>query len=284
MLSDLFPNASNEEDKFVQFQAEPEENLDQMPPADDLDEDMDERERMEEHDHMHAEGIEMLGKVWDMEAWLSASPMAGSFAFLLMSGLKTFAIVNNKFRFKSSDYVWLPGVAYETDAAKQKDATNYLKLADDISSYGQLVLFGAGFILQLLSTFGIAANINYLWWTMGVCLGGFALHLTSLLLLAMGVEKGYEKGKDASYKAAIRDEFASWAVAAMTMAGSYDAWMAGIWEGLSQEERDAWIEQVEADFAAKEEEMEALNADAEEKAEDDEEAADEEAAADEEEM
>ena len=223
----MFPNASYEEDKFVQFQEEVEE-VDLIQAEDDLADDEPKGKRA----LVDAEGIDMIGKVWDMQAWLSASPIAGSIAYLMLSGLKTFAIVNNKFRFKSSDAAWKQGIAYEKDATKAKDATNYLKLANDISSYGQLALFGGGFILQLLSTFGIAASINYLWWTMGVCLGGFVLHLTTIVILALGVEKSYTVGAG-DYNAALRDEFASWAGAAMTIAGSYDAWMAGIWEGLS---------------------------------------------------
>jgi hypothetical protein len=43
-------------------------------------------------------------------------------------------------------------------------ATNYVELSQMLENYGGLAIMGPAFVLQLLSIFGIAVDINAMWW------------------------------------------------------------------------------------------------------------------------
>ena len=56
--------------------------------------------------------------------------------------------------------------------------TNWFGLAANIKYYGMIVLFGVGFVTQLLDLFGIGTMINLYWW--GWAMGTFGMLLSGV--------------------------------------------------------------------------------------------------------
>ena len=59
---------------------------------------------------------------------------------------------------------------------------NYWKLANYLAGYGLLSLYGLCSLTQLLSTFGIAAELNIIVWWFGLGLLGFLLVTVAAVL------------------------------------------------------------------------------------------------------
>lgn len=101
------------------------------------------------------------------------NPMAGQIAYLLTNLFIVGELSMTTFR-------WGMGDQYDTHwtAATTADtgntvfsATNWLKNLDMIARYGSLTLFGIPLITQILSTAGIAADVNVMVWSYVLGLG-----------------------------------------------------------------------------------------------------------------
>lgn len=65
-------------------------------------------------------------------------------------------------------------------------------MADNILHYGTLAIMGPALILQILSSFGIAASVNYMWWTLVVCYGTMVVHGASFVFNLMAYDRDWK--------------------------------------------------------------------------------------------
>merc|ERR1712051_807058 len=79
--------------------------------------------------------------------------------------------------------------------------TNYWKLANLIHGYGGLAILGSAYIFQLLATFGIAKNLNYLIWYYGVGLVGVLYDNVYLVLMYLAYNAAHAKLTDNTHRA-----------------------------------------------------------------------------------
>ena len=71
-------------------------------------------------------------------------------------------------------------------------ATNFWKLANMIHGYGGLAILGTAYLFQLLATFGIAKNLNYLIWYYLVGFGGMLFDNTYMVLLYLAYDAAHK--------------------------------------------------------------------------------------------
>ena len=91
----------------------------------------------------------------------------GTFAMVAL--FQTLTQVFQLTRYRTQDWTAGSGSFYDQWATSGNlPTTNWWQRANQIFMYGKIVLFGPGFILQLLASVGILADINELYWLTGI--------------------------------------------------------------------------------------------------------------------
>ena len=133
--------------------------------------------------------------------------------------------------------------------------TDWFKIGDLIQRYAALTYFGIGWILQLLSIFGIAIPINGMYWVIG---GGFWVLATAIAFVFKYI--AYEEAYTNTDTLALMLSAGTANVAVPTemyySAGNfvflvsslymnYDNWMWGLYENMDQEMKKSYMDMLQ---------------------------------------
>ena len=171
-------------------------------------------------------------------------PMSGQITFTLVALSTAVMSALDLFRYRPADTFYVASDAYST--------TNWWKYANEIQSYGSLVIGSVAFIFQILSIFGIAADINIMVWMYLVLAGGMIVGGTASILRFYAYELAWSAGEDGNAAAnamVIREEMVE--VTAMETATTFALWTEGAnwWYAqmmaLPEEKRDMYMEEKE---------------------------------------
>ena len=179
---------------------------------------------------------------------VSASPMAGQLWYLFIA---TNAVVTSSlylFRYSTTTNYYAKFLA---DPA----STDWFKIGDKIQSYAQLAYFGIGWILQLLSIFGIAIPITGMYWVIG---GG--VWVLATFIAAVFKYIAYEEAYTNTETLALLVTAGTANIAVPTemyySAGNfvflvsslymnYDNWMWGLYENMDQEMKESYMDMLQ---------------------------------------
>lgn len=147
------------------------------------------------------------------------------------------------------------------------------KMGYTIHVWATLVIFGAAFITQLLSIFGIAVGINLMVWHYGVFMAGGLVAMVSNFMWLFAYNKGYSVAADETsdgtastdagyawaYKKAAEKQLV-WASVkesslVLEIISHYAEWMHGQIMALPEEERMEILEEAEGKKGEKGEKM-----------------------------
>ena len=98
----------------------------------------------------------------------------------------------SQFRYRG-DSIWTTGASGDTDFYTNNvtsDTDSGLwKISNLIKNYSKIVIYGAGFILQILAIFGIAQTINDKFWVYGVFVESISIDLIYTLIAGYAAQK-----------------------------------------------------------------------------------------------
>jgi hypothetical protein len=131
--------------------------------------------------------------------------MSGQIKYTLIAiSVLTWAALDT-FRYRTGTY-W---DAYVTLSETVYPSVNYFTLGNLISGYGTMAIFGVATITQLLSNFGILADINLMVWVYGVFMGATALGGVTQLLNFFAMNLAYNMQEDSSSTSAEKSAAAA---------------------------------------------------------------------------
>lgn len=117
--------------------------------------------------------------------------MAGQIGYLTIAMLNLSYPIFSQFKIRADiDTVGFYDV-YDALLTAISGGTNYVKIADLIMDYGAMSIWGAAFITQTLSLFGIATDINMMVWDYGVMYGLFYITFTYVVMQLLSLFKHY---------------------------------------------------------------------------------------------
>ena len=180
----------------------------------------------------------------DMQEWMmdQANPLMGQVTFLLVSALLVTRYSLGLFRYRMDSAYYTPGEALAD--------WNPWKVANLIESYGMLTLGAAAFVTELLSLFGIAAQINYFVWVFGVGIGGVTVALASVLFRLIAYDKAYSLNDGTMMSVVHMDAVQSvliFATSALALFWQRKNWMMAQWLNLDEETRAAMMAMEEGE-------------------------------------
>ena len=213
--------------------------------------DMDGHHGKDDHGMMHDSPFEMMMKVETLMRWSAIDPFMGNLTYLLVAAGVTTHAALQAFRYTSK-------TGYYT-AFLTGTGTNWFEIGDMIQNYANLSLFGIAFITQLLALFGILTWLNALVWFWGIMLVGGLVNGVAMFFKFLAYDNCWDKlnGCSTSVKADMVANTAMSTSVSLTLYMQAENWMWGVWEGQTQEEKDAQVEELLMEVAAWEEEMRA---------------------------
>ena len=110
----------------------------------------------------------------------------------LLEALSAFLIA---FRYRKQDWLGSASDSYYKQYETHVGGTNWWSLANSLNTYTKLIVYGTGFITQLLALFGIAPGINELIWQWGVIVGVTSVNVLFVLLNGMGYDAAVDKAR-----------------------------------------------------------------------------------------
>jgi len=98
----------------------------------------------------------------------------------------------SQFRYRG-DSIWTTGASGDTDFYTNNVGSTidsgFWKISNLIKNYSKIVIYGAGFILQILAIFGIAQTINDKFWVYGVFVESISIDLIYTLIAGYAAQK-----------------------------------------------------------------------------------------------
>merc|ERR1739844_36825 len=158
---------------------------------------------------------------------MSSEAMWGNIGFLMVAISHVAHPALDMFRYTSAETYW-----DVTDATFGAGATNWWKLYNQIGQYGMLSVGAILTITQLLSMFGVAAEINVMLWGYATMLVGPLLGAVVSGLAMWGEIEGdmlWQAVGELSMGAALME--------------SYEGWMQAQFMALPEETQKAWMEE-----------------------------------------
>ncbi len=197
-------------------------------------------EKGEHHDGMmhHDSPFEMMMKVETLMRWSAIDPFMGNLTYLLVAAGVTTHAALMAFRYTSRTGYY--------NAFLSGTGTNWFEIGDMIQNYANLSLFGIAFITQLLALFGILTWLNALVWFWGIMLAGGLANGVGAFFKFLAYDNCWDKatGCDGTVKADMIAGTAMSTSVSLTLYMQAENWMWGVWEGQTQEEKDAQVEQL----------------------------------------
>ena len=188
--------------------------------------------RMDEDDMMNMEASMDMKRA--QYAYLFTAAAASSY-----SGL-------NLFRYHAADDFY--------DSGDKLDY-NWWKLSDRVYDYSVLTIFGVLALTQASSMFGVSVTSNLLAWMYGGLSFDIFVGLISTLIIMYSYEAYWSCGDDGDSTCAgvagiLRSQIVKWSVMSSAITFSfamyYENWMMGQFTMMTQEEKEAWMADREA--------------------------------------
>merc|ERR1711990_944193 len=180
---------------------------------------------------------------------MSSEAMWGNIGFLMVAISHVAYPALDMFRYTSAETYW-----DVTDTTFGASATNWWKLYNQIGMYGALSIGAILTITQLLSMFGIAAEVNVMLWGYVTMLVGPLLGAAVSGIAMWGYDQAYQLcDTDSSVNAdacdimeEIEGDMLWMAVEELAMGAalmeSYEGWMMAQFMALPEESQKAWME------------------------------------------
>lgn len=165
------------------------------------------------------EGDDMRrGMEGDVGMMRELDPMSGQITYTLVALGAVVSAAMDLFRYRPSTFY---------DSYDTVSDTNWWKYANLVGSYAGLTLGSVAFITQVLSIFGIAAEINIMVWMYGVSLGGLIIGMITGALRLWAYEQAWSSAEDGTNGASsiaynIRQEMVE--VSAMSSSSTLALW------------------------------------------------------------
>ena len=118
----------------------------------------------------------------DMDGKMMMGGMEGQITYTATAVMATTHIALTAFRYR-------PFATYYTEGDSL--SFNYWKLYNQIEQYAGLAIFGVASITQILSLFGVAADVNVLVWWYGVHMTSMVVHLITAVLRFLAYETAW---------------------------------------------------------------------------------------------
>merc|ERR1712013_145921 len=137
--------------------------------------------------------------------------------------------------------------------------TNWFEIGDLIQNYANLSLFGIAFVTQLLALLGIATGLNAMVWMWGIMLAGGLANGVAGFMKFLAYDTCWDKASACQglVKTDMIMNTAMETSVSLALFMQGENWMWGVWEGMTQEEQDAKVEELYMEVEAWEEEMRA---------------------------
>ena len=200
--------------------------------------------------------IWQMMKFEKMMEWAMRDPMMGQIAYTTVAVGQAVWLGLMMFRY----------YGIEARVPASMGDTDYAGLAHMIGGYGGLALWSAAAITQLMSDFGAGGDLNMMVWGYGLEMGGSILGMIVSLFVFLSYNEAYTWSQDTTKTAdeqatalAHMDELeAMWtataaneAMVALTLMAEYNNWKQAQWMILSEEEQNAYKEEMKAKLEAK---------------------------------
>jgi len=190
-----------------------------------------------------------------MSKWAMANPMVAQFAyFSIAASMATWAGLD-VFRYRSDPNSAISGNQYYAVGVFGSDQ-NWWELSSMIRGFGVLAIWGLAALTQLLAIFGIASSANFFVWMFIVGGGSLLLGLSVGALRFLAYEQGYAKSLEtpavangAKLMEAVKwdalMDLAAMGVSTLALYRMYDDWILAQWMGLSAEEQQVFLADLE---------------------------------------
>ena len=185
--------------------------------------------------------IPVSGDVAGYQMLSTVSPMQGQMTFTVVALLQAGVIALKLFKYRPISTTYTTGAAIFS--------INYWQIANMIDGYGGLFFWGVASITQLLSVFGVMADVNLLvWGQIGPLMGIVSLISYGLRLFAYDTAYDLVVADSTNTNATtVRDSLetelvevaAMQAATGLALLQEKDNWLEGQWQALSEETRES---------------------------------------------
>ena len=186
----------------------------------------------------------------DMDGKMMMGGMEGQITYTATAVMATTHIALTAFRYR-------PFATYYTEGDSL--SFNYWKLYNQIEQYAGLAIFGVASITQILSLFGVAADVNVLVWWYGVHMTGMVVHLITAVLRFLAYETAWtacagdsttNPDQCATFDAVEHEMLELTAMATsmeFTLYTNHKSWMKAQWLAMDEETQAEWKEKMHGD-------------------------------------
>ena len=204
------------------------------------------------------------GEMAEGDEKMSSEAMWGNIGFLMVAISHVVHPALDMFRYTAGDNYW---DVTDTTFGTVADTTNWWKLYNQIGQYGMLSVGAILTITQLLSMFGVAAEINVMLWGYATMLVGPLLGAVVSGIAMWGYDQAYSLcDEDAATNEdacdmmdTIEGDMLWQAVGELSMGAalmeSYEGWMMAQFMALPEETQKAWMEEHMKEEMMKKEHM-----------------------------
>ena len=142
--------------------------------------------------------------IWaEPERYTSTEILVAQISYIMVALLEAISAFLIAFRYRKQDWLGSASDSYYKQYETHVGGTNWWSLANALNTYTKLVVYGAGFITQLLALFGIAPGINQTVWQWGVIVGVTTVNVLFVLFSGMGYDTAVDKARQEEVAGAL---------------------------------------------------------------------------------